>query len=224
MGYWALVNSVVESADVVVEVIDARFPNLGRNQRLESIVNDKGKVLFFLFNKSDLVSKDFMRRVSLSFSGNCVFMSAKLRHGVIALKRALSRFASNGPIKVAFVGYPNTGKSTIINLLNGRRSAPVSFRAGFTKGVQNIKAGRNLLVIDTPGVIPLENFNESLLVLLSSKNSEDISDVEAVGFDVAKVVLRSDPEGLRSLYGFSVRGFAGVFGFFEGQAKAWWLA
>ncbi|MEM4326629.1 MAG: GTPase, partial [Candidatus Diapherotrites archaeon] len=203
MSYWSLVRSVVESADVVVEVLDARFPNLSRNKKLEGFVKEKGKTLVFLFNKSDLVDSSFVRNIASSFGSNCVFMSAKLRRGVVALKKLLSKFSFGKTIKVAFVGYPNTGKSSIINLLKGKKSAPTSFRAGFTKGLQNIRVSSNVVVIDTPGVIPVENFDESLLVVLSSKNSEDISDLESVGLDVAKLVLKCDPNGVKSLYNIS---------------------
>jgi hypothetical protein len=57
-------------------------------------------------------------------------------------------------INVGIVGYPNTGKSSLINLLAGRHSARVSSEAGHTKGIQKIKISKGLYLIDTPGVIP----------------------------------------------------------------------
>lgn len=57
-------------------------------------------------------------------------------------------------VKVGVVGYQNTGKSSIINLLYGRGVARVSSEAGFTKGIQKVRLTKGILLIDTPGIIP----------------------------------------------------------------------
>ena len=54
---------------------------------------------------------------------------------------------------VGIIGYPNTGKSSLINMLTGRKTVGTSPQAGFTKGLQKIAFTRDIHVIDTPGVI-----------------------------------------------------------------------
>jgi len=64
-----------------------------------------------------------------------------------------------GSITVGVIGYPNTGKSSLINLLIGRKSAPVASQAGFTKGMQKLKLTNEIILLDTPGVIPEKEYS-----------------------------------------------------------------
>lgn len=54
---------------------------------------------------------------------------------------------------VGIIGYPNTGKSTLTNILTGRGGANAASEAGFTKGIQKIRFSKDILILDTPGVI-----------------------------------------------------------------------
>jgi len=56
--------------------------------------------------------------------------------------------------QIGIIGYPNTGKSSLINILIGRKSAGTGAEAGFTKGIQKIRLSKDILVLDTPGIIP----------------------------------------------------------------------
>jgi len=79
---------------------------------------------------------------------------------------------------VGIVGYPNTGKSSIINAIKGRASAPVSSVAGFTKGLQIIRVSSKIQLIDSPGVIPFVEQDDFLLAFLSAKSPEKLKDPE----------------------------------------------
>ena len=54
---------------------------------------------------------------------------------------------------VAILGYPNVGKSSLINALKGRGAAKTSSVSGFTKHIQKIRTSQ-IILLDTPGVIP----------------------------------------------------------------------
>lgn len=54
---------------------------------------------------------------------------------------------------VGVVGYPNTGKSSLINALTNRKVSRVSLQPGFTKGIQKVRFAKDILILDTPGVI-----------------------------------------------------------------------
>lgn len=60
-------------------------------------------------------------------------------------------------IHVGVIGYPNVGKSSIINMLTGRGSAKTSPKAGFTRGIQKIKLADGVMLLDTPGVMSDED-------------------------------------------------------------------
>ncbi len=57
------------------------------------------------------------------------------------------------------IGYPNTGKSSLINLLIGKASAKTGSEAGFTKGIQKLKLAEGIHLLDSPGVIPTESYS-----------------------------------------------------------------
>lgn len=58
---------------------------------------------------------------------------------------------------IGIIGYPNVGKSSIINMLTGRGAARTSPKAGFTKGIQKVRLGKGLMLLDTPGVMSDED-------------------------------------------------------------------
>ena len=62
-------------------------------------------------------------------------------------------------IRVGVIGYPNTGKSSVINLLIGKASAKTGSEAGFTKGIQKLKLSEGIYLLDSPGVIPAEKYS-----------------------------------------------------------------
>jgi len=57
------------------------------------------------------------------------------------------------------IGYPNTGKSSVINMITRRGVAKTAKQAGFTKGMQKIRMDDKILILDTPGVIPVSKYS-----------------------------------------------------------------
>ena len=91
-------------------------------------------------------------------------------------------------IVVGVVGYPNTGKSSVINAIAGRKKARTSPTSGFTRGIQKIKAGGRLILLDTPGVIPIDDQDAVRHALIGSKNPQNISDPDVVAIELIKAV------------------------------------
>ncbi|VVB99405.1 GTPase Der [uncultured archaeon] len=202
MGYWETVKRVIEEADIIFEVLDARFPERSRNAKLESLVKGKGKKLAFIINKADLCGKRAVEKKAreLSREAPCIFISAKMRQGTNALRKAVGELAGGRHVRIAFCGYPNVGKSSIINRLARKKSAGTSPRAGFTKGMQKIRASKGVMLVDTPGVIPLEEGDECIMAMLGTKNPEQLKDLEGTGLDVAEALLENNREAINEHY------------------------
>ena len=62
-------------------------------------------------------------------------------------------------IKVGVIGYPNAGKSSLLNILAGKSAAGVGAEAGFTKNVQKIRLSDDIVLVDSPGVIPEDQYS-----------------------------------------------------------------
>ncbi|MFW5852544.1 MAG: GTPase, partial [Nanoarchaeota archaeon] len=138
-NFWRVLNKVISEADVIVEVLDARSIEQTRNTEIEDKVLKAGKKIIFALNKCDLASKAKLEKYKREL-GNAVFVSAKEHHGTLLLKNAILKAADySKTISVGIVGYPNTGKSSLISTLVGRSKAKSSSESGFTKGLKKIR-------------------------------------------------------------------------------------
>jgi ribosome biogenesis GTPase A len=155
-NFWNLVNNVIRKADILLLVLDSRMADSTRNIEIEDKVREAGKPLIYVMNKCDLVDREYLERYKKKLP-NSVFVSAKEHLGTTKLRQIIFVNASKlkiKDIKVGVLGYPNVGKSSIINALRGKGSAPTSSVSGYTKALQNVNVGGNIMLIDTPGVIP----------------------------------------------------------------------
>ncbi len=154
-----MINKIIDEADIILEILDSRFIEKTRNVEIEQRVKKQGKKLIYVFNKADLVDIDKIKRdVELSDLKPSLFFSSKKRRGSGVLKKLIEIEAHRVEkeiINIGVVGYPNSGKSSLINLLIGKSVARTSSEAGYTKGVQKIRISRGLYLIDTPGIIPV---------------------------------------------------------------------
>ena len=145
--YPKVVERLIRSSDIILEILDARFVQETRNIDLEEHIKDQGKRLIFVINKTDLISKDKIKKKDLNGSYPHVFVSAKTRKGgrdlrnriKIEAKKIKKPVDRTGKISIGIIGYPNTGKSSLINLLIGRKKAGTGAEAGYTKGVQKLR-------------------------------------------------------------------------------------
>ena len=198
--YWTLVKEVIHRADILLEVLDARLPDETRNPELERKIKEIGKKIIFVLNKSDLVSKEIMekekKRLQKIFP--TVFVSSKFHQGTKMLREEIMKnVIGNDEIKVGVLGYPNVGKSSIINVLKGKKSAPTSSYSGYTKGLMDVRITNRITLVDTPGVIPFMERDEFKHALIGTKNVQQLKDAENTacemisylekkGIDVAK--------------------------------------
>jgi len=188
-----IARKVIETSDIILEIIDSRFIKESRNPEIEDFIRKTGKKLIYILNKADLVDieqikKDIQENNLRPYS----ILSCKMRRGGQLLRNRIKIEASriNFPqVRVGILGYPNVGKSSVINLLIGRKSAKTAFEAGFTKGMQKIKLAENIFIIDTPGIIPSKEKGESGFakhVKISSRNYDKVHEPEFVVSSIMK--------------------------------------
>ena len=205
MGFWFVVERVIREAHLVLFILDARMPELSRNKELENIAEKYGKQLIMVFTKIDLMTPERLNELSTQHP-DAFFVSGTRNIGLKQLKTQLmirgKRLGKDSP-KVGVVGYPNVGKSAIINAIAHRARAAVSPKAGTTRGVQFVRAG-SLRILDSPGVIPYED-KETKLGLLAAKNVEKIKDPERVAVEVIKLFLEKDKNALETHYGITLQ-------------------
>ncbi|MFC1741799.1 GTPase [Nanoarchaeota archaeon] len=177
-NFWVVVNKVIREADILLEVLDSRMIDETRNQEIEDKVKHSGKPLIYVINKCDLVEKSKLDKVKKELRP-CVFMSATEHLGTTLLRKAILKLAPKDKFKVGVLGYPNTGKSSIINALKGRSAAPTAPISGYTKGLQLIRVSKRMYLVDTPGVFPYKEKDEKKHALIAAKTFTNLKDPES---------------------------------------------
>lgn len=145
-------KSVLEAADVVVEVLDARDPLAYHSTHLEETVKESGKKLLLVLNKIDGCPREAVsswatyfraQHPTILFRSASAFMPAvdpspvkgkgKERaddalgssSAIAALEKFVSEKSSAEPLVVAVVGFTNSGKSSFINSLARKPAVPI---------------------------------------------------------------------------------------------------
>uniref|UniRef100_A0A7S1IBK3 Nucleolar GTP-binding protein 2 n=1 Tax=Eutreptiella gymnastica TaxID=73025 RepID=A0A7S1IBK3_9EUGL len=162
---WGELYKVIDSSDVIVQVLDARDPMGTRSKALETYIQKekKFKHLIFVLNKCDLIPTWATSRwvALLSREYPTIAFHASITNpfgkgNLINLIRQFSKLhkhTNNDLLSVGMVGYPNVGKSSVINTLRAKKVCSVAPIPGETKIWQYIKLSKNVLLIDCPGVI-----------------------------------------------------------------------
>jgi len=179
-SYWEVVGKIINRSDVVLEILDARRFDDSRNEEVEEKIERRGKNLILVANKADLVSKKEQKKLK-----NCVYVSTKTRQGIGFLREKIMSLAPRHKVIVGVVGYPNTGKSSVINALAGRHKAKTSPKSGFTRGYQYVRIGR-IMLIDTPGVFSFGEKDDVKMALIGSKDATRLKDPEHVVLKLMK--------------------------------------
>ena len=201
MGFWPVVLNVLRNSDVVLLLVDARMPEVGKNSEIVNKIRE-GKQLVYVFNKVDLVSKRDIEVLKEEYPHG-FFVSCKKRTGVRDLKKFLVDMAEGrdrSSLRVGVVGYPNIGKSSLINLLAIGARVKVSPVSGTTKKTQWVR-DKKLRIMDSPGVIPFGD-SGSRVGVMSGKDAHKIRNPEKVAVKILEFLI-SKKGVLKKYYGVS---------------------
>jgi nuclear GTP-binding protein len=177
-------KSVLSTSDILLYVLDARDPNGTRSREIEREITAAGagsKRLILILNKIDLVPPPvlkawltYLRRYFPTLplrASNPAPNARTFDHKALTVRgtsetllRALKSYATSKQLKrsttVGIVGYPNVGKSSVINALTSRLSSrlsatacPVGAEAGVTTTLREVKLDNRLKLLDSPGIV-----------------------------------------------------------------------
>ena len=206
-----MMEKEVSLADGIIYVLDARCPAASFNPKLLEISGSKP--VLYILNKCDLADgrvDNFLKLIPNSIQVNAaIARSRKAILGAIdklvAEKR--ERNLAKGYTKIfrfLVVGVPNTGKSTIINLLAGSKRTVTGNKAGVTRGKQWIRLD-GFELLDTPGTMPPSCENQSLALHLAYAGSinDDILDLDDIALELLGELYEKYPERLEERYGIT---------------------
>lgn len=234
-AYDKIFKTVVDASDVILYVLDARDPEGTRSRRVEqAVLQSQGKRLILILNKIDLVPpyvlQQWLTFLKSSFptiplraapgATNSTSFNRTLTQAATAssLLEALKTYSNNSNLKrsivVGVIGYPNVGKSSVINALTSRRggsskACPVGNQAGVTTSMREVKVDNKLKILDSPGIcFPSENKKmsrveqEAELALLNALPPKFIIDPYPAVLKLVKRLSKSEEmtESFKKLY------------------------
>ena len=206
-------DNKIKLADVILYVLDARAPFSCMNPNVNKIVHNKP--IIYVFNKMDLaddrrvaeIQKEFIeagKTTILVSSNNATFKNAVKSALKSVLKEKIERHKSKqmtATYKVLVLGVPNTGKSTLINMLAGVRKATTGNIAGVTRVNQWIKIDDMFMLLDTPGVL-WPKFDDGLsrnLAYVGSLSDKEF-DMTDLGFELMQILYEKYPNIIKEKY------------------------
>ena len=208
------IREKLDLIDIVYEVIDARMPISSRLEDVNDITRNKKKII--ILTKYDLCDKEETDKIINSYKNNSIVIPLDLLKGDVSVvinetvklmkeendKRKLKGMQER-PARVAIIGAPNVGKSTLINRLVGRRSVNVGNKPGVTKSLSWIRINKDVELLDTPGILwsKIKDYDRGYILASFSSIKEEV----ARPIDVAVYILRKleelYPNLLKERYG-----------------------
>ena len=191
----------LDKVDLVIEVRDARIPLATGHPHLNRWV--KGKQHVLVINRRDMITSQAMEAWQQWFKSQgqaTVWCDAKAGTGVKQLQQAAIRAGNQlnerrrnrgmrpRPVRALTLGFPNVGKSALINRLVKQKVVASARRAGVTRTLRWVRMGQDLDLLDAPGVLPprLDDQRAALFLALC----DDIGQAAYDGELVAQAFLR----------------------------------
>lgn len=206
-----MMEKEVSLADGIIYVLDARCPASTFNPKLLGIAGSKP--VLFILNKSDLADEradNLLKIIPNAVKVNAAIASSR-KDIIGAIEKLVAdkkeRNLAKGYSKIfrfLVVGVPNTGKSTIINLLAGSKRTITGNKAGVTRGKQWIRLD-GFELLDTPGTMPPSCDNQALALHLAYVGSinDDILDLDDIALELLGELFEKYPKRLEERYGIT---------------------
>ncbi|MBQ7557962.1 MAG: ribosome biogenesis GTPase Der, partial [Lachnospiraceae bacterium] len=198
----------IDTADVIIFVTDVRTGLVDADQGVAHIIRQSDTPVVLAVNKTDSIKKfgmDIYEFYNLGL-GDPVPVSAVNRQGLgDLLDRVIEHFPEkpedagedDDAVRVAVVGKPNTGKSSLINRITGENRVIVSDKAGTTRDsvdTEVVRNGKRYIFTDTAGIRRHNRIKDDLerFMIIRAVSAVERSDVAVLMIDAEEGVTEQD--------------------------------
>ncbi|MFX3624636.1 MAG: ribosome biogenesis GTPase YlqF [Ectobacillus sp.] len=204
--------------DVVIELVDARLPLSSRNPMIDEIIAHKPRLI--VLNKADMADPTTTKKWIHYFEHlgyKAISINAQAGQGMKEItaaskdlvKEKFEKMAAKGikprAVRALIVGIPNVGKSTLINKIAKKNIAKTGDRPGVTTAQQWIKVGKELELLDTPGVLwpKFEDELVGLRLAATGAIKDTILNLQDVAVYTLRFLSEHYPDRLKERYNLS---------------------
>lgn len=212
------IEAKIKLVDIVIEILDARAPLSSINPEFEKRVQNKKRI--FVLSKSDLADpietkkwEEYFKKSVESLlilnlneqKSTQIIASEVKRLGAEKHAKEAAKGMKPQPLKTMIIGVPNVGKSSLINRLAKRSAAGVQNKPGYTRGEQFIKVNNDFILLDTPGILPMNYDDKTKAINLALLGSirEEILPNEDLSIYLIKYLNKFYPEALKERFGIT---------------------
>jgi ribosome biogenesis GTPase A len=210
------VTEKLKLVDIIFELVDARIPYSSRNPMIDEIIQHKPRLV--LLNKADMADREATKKWINFFAEKgikAIAINSQAGEGMreIAqasqeiLKEKFDRLRARGvtnprAIRAMIVGIPNAGKSTLINRLAKKNIAKTGNTPGVTKAQQWIKVGKEMELLDTPGILwpKFEDQEVGKKLAVTGAIKDTLLNLQDLTVYVLRFLEREYPERLKERY------------------------
>ena len=209
------IEAKIKLVDVIIEILDARAPLSSINPEFEKRTSNKKKLI--VVSKSDLADPIETKKWEICLKNRCnsllilnltdpratkIISDEVQKLGEEKHQKEKAKGMKPQPIKAMIIGVPNVGKSSLINRIAKRNAAGVQNKPGYTRGEQYIKVNKDFILLDTPGVLPMnyEDKEHAInLALIGSIREEILPNDELVKY-LLKYLNKHYPNALKERF------------------------
>ncbi len=203
-----LLKNEICKTDAIMEILDARLPISSANPFVDRICKNKFRLK--VLNKTDLADPqqtplwlEYFEEKLIPAVSTC---GTQPSHVLYALNGCLDRTIRNTArkLKILVLGIPNTGKSTILNTLSGKKIAKTGNTPAITRHQQRTSLPNNIDIYDTPGILSpvIEPVEKAYILAASGAISDTAFDYGDVAVFAAAMLIRRYPHLLTDRYPF----------------------
>ena len=211
-----LIKENIKLIDVIYEIIDSRIPYSSRINDIEELIGNKPRIL--IFTKYDLCDKKETDKFIEKYKQQGLYcitydLTKEIDKNILLdlsnkiLKDKLEKVKEKGinkdKIRALVIGVPNAGKSTFINKVVGKKIAITGNKPGVTKNLSWIRIGKNIELLDSPGILwpKLDQEKEAFNLASTTAIKEEILQKEEIAFYIIKFMYENYKDILETNYG-----------------------
>lgn len=195
----------LKKVDVVLEVLDARIPLSSQHPKVSEWVGDKPRLL--VINRQDMIPEDLHALWVRWFQNQGItpyltdaqqgkginpLLQAAQKAGEAVNQKRRNRGMRDRAVRAVVMGFPNVGKSALINRLVRRKAVPSARKAGVTRQLNWVRISKQINLLDAPGVIPpkLENQEAAIKLAICDDIGEAAYEEQNVAVELVELLRK----------------------------------